>query len=84
MKPIGHEKEGAFLLAQVSGQLLRTSSCGAVIEKKPASSGARAGVGFATAFRLVQPDGDENAVITLYWKKPQGEWRVSSYQAAID
>lgn len=86
LKPVAHSQEGAFLLAQVSGELLRMSPCGSspkAARKRPVAS-ALPRTGMATAFRLVQPDGDQNAVITLYWKKSQSDWRVSSYNTAID
>lgn len=86
LKPIPHRQGVAFLLAELSGDLLRMSPCH-FDEKdlvKPSSSKPAGGVGLATVFRLVHTQGDETAAITLHWKRLQNEWRVASYSVSID
>ena len=86
LKPLVHERAGAFLLAEVSGELLQMSGCelDAGAARRPAAAAAATGIGMATAFRLLHTQGEESAAITLYWKKSQGGWRVASYQVTAD
>jgi hypothetical protein len=83
LRLLAHGHAGAFLLAEISGDLLRMSACGV----DPASSEPRTPLsapGKATLFRLVQAGGEEGAAITLYWKKSPDGWRVASYLVAVD
>jgi hypothetical protein len=83
LRPLAHDHAGAFLLAEIAGDLLRMSACGV----DPASSEPRTSVsapGKATLFRLVQAGGEEGAAITLYWRKSPDGWRVASYLVTVD
>jgi hypothetical protein len=86
LKPLAHERRSAFLLAETSGDLFRMSSC----QFDPASLRARTPAatspakGHATAFRLVRPQGEESAAITLHWKQTPAGWRVASYHVTAD
>jgi hypothetical protein len=83
LEVINHKEAGAFLLAEVSGDLLRGAECGSVMPRRPsaAAPGAR---GMMTAFRLVNTTGEESAGIQLYWKKSPDGWRVSAYAVTAD
>ena len=87
MKPVPHERGGAFLLVRVTGDLQRMSACGADARAgAPETSAPRtaSATGLATIFRLVEPDGQSGAAITLNWKKAQDRWRVASYAVTVD
>lgn len=86
LKPIPHRQGVAFLLAEVSGDLLRMSPCNFDEKElsKPSSSKQPRGMAYATVFRLVHTQGDETAAISLHWKKLQNEWRVASYRVSVD
>ncbi len=79
MKPIPHAHSGAFLLAELRGNLLHSTICSAA----PAQGKLRS-VGYATIFRLVQPSGSDPAPITLLWAKSADGWRVISYSVVSD
>ena len=86
MKPLGHASESAFLLAEISGELLRMRGCefDAQAARRQPAAGSASETGMATAFRLVHTQGEESAVVALRWKKSQGEWRVASYSVVVD
>lgn len=86
LKLLIHRRESAFFLAEVTGELQGMSQCGAAepSQRTRAAAAARPGSMMATAFRLIQPQGEESAVVTLYWKMSEGRWRVASYSVATD
>ena len=86
IKPLVHSSESAFLLAEISGELLQMSGCefDAKAAWRQPAAGSTSEIGMATAFRLVHTQGEESATVTLRWKKSQGEWRVASYAVTVD
>ncbi|MBI4893385.1 MAG: hypothetical protein HY821_22380 [Acidobacteria bacterium] len=79
LKPIQHPHSGAFLLAELRGDLLRSTACGTAPPQGQAKS-----VGYATLFHLVQAPGADPAAITLFWTKSPDGWRVASYSVVSD
>jgi hypothetical protein len=85
MKILTHNRGIAFVMAEVSGELLRMSPCRYDAKSDPSRSASGASQpGMATLFRLVRPQGETGAAITLYWKKSASDWRISSYAIAED
>ncbi len=86
LKPLPHSRSAAFLLSEISGDLLKMSDCGFNPRTLRSQQPARqpAGKGLATSFRLVQVQGEEGAAITLFWKRSPEGWRVSSYAVIAD
>jgi hypothetical protein len=79
IKPLRHANPSAFFVGELSGDLLRTRSCAST-----ATSGNVPGARMVTAFRLVQPGGEEGGVVTLYWQTYQDRWRVFAYGVSTD
>jgi hypothetical protein len=79
LKPIPHPRAGAFLLAELKGDLLRSTACGAPLTATQTKS-----VGYATIFRLVQPLGQDPAAIILLWVITPDGLRVASYSIVSD
>ena len=86
LKQLAHERSGAFVLAEVNGDLLQMSDCAfglkTLTSRTPAAPPAAKVI--ATFFRLVHTEGEEPAAITLYWKKTPDGWRVASYSVTAD
>lgn len=86
LRPLAHSRAGAFLLAETSGELLRTGGCGLDLRaaRRAAAKGGAEGKGIATIFRLVRGAGEESGGITLNWKKSAQGWRITSYSVDVD
>lgn len=85
LKPGSHKLSRAFLIGTVSTELMNMHAC-STGRPKPASRQTSADTtgGVLTAFRLISADKEEYPVISLYWKKVQGGWRVAAYDVEID
>lgn len=85
LKPNSHKLSRAFLIGSVSAELMNSHACTTGRPKPASRQTSTAGTeDVLTAFRLIGGDKGENPVISLYWKKVQGGWRVASYDVAID
>jgi hypothetical protein len=90
LRPIAHERAGAFLLNRVSDDIVRMYACPSDGKHKriPRNEGQGPGTytlgAYMTASRSAKAEGDSPAVLLLFWEKRGGEWRVVSYALADD
>jgi hypothetical protein len=89
LKLVPHAHANAFFLARVSPDLAQMNSCTA---KGPLAKASRkemaapsAGTSsYMTAFQSAAAEGDNPAVVILYWQRRGGEWKVTSYSVVND
>ena len=86
LKPLTHAHDGSYLLAEASTELMRMYACRAgtpTIAGNSLTAAAQAG-GVLTAFHLSHSKQESAAVISLYWKNVNGDWRVASFTVSAD